>query len=63
MSRCPGQCGLAYLVAQALGGDNSDLIADALVGLEVEGQARVVALDAVFDLSVRLKARRGILID
>lgn len=38
-------CVHAYLVAQALGGDNSDLIADALVGLEVESEARVVALD------------------
>jgi hypothetical protein len=35
----------AYLVAQALGGDNSDLIADALVGLEVESKTRVVALN------------------
>jgi len=36
---------LAYLVAQALAGDDGDFIADTLVGLEVESQARVVALD------------------
>lgn len=30
------------LVAKTLGADDSDLIADALVGLEVEGEARVV---------------------
>ena len=28
-------CDLAYLVAQALGGDDSDFIANSLVGLEV----------------------------
>ena len=36
---------ISYLVAQALAGDDSDFIADTLVGLEVESQARVVALD------------------
>jgi hypothetical protein len=36
---------LAYLVAQALARDDSDFIADPLVGLEVEGQAGVVSLD------------------
>lgn len=35
----------AYLVAQALRGNDGDLIADALVGLEVEGELGVVALD------------------
>jgi hypothetical protein len=35
----------AYLVAQALAGNDSDLIADALVGLEVESETRVVALN------------------
>lgn len=35
----------AHLVAQALRGDDSDFIADALVGLEVERELRVVALD------------------
>lgn len=33
------------LVAQTLGGNDGDLSADALVGLEVERQARVVLLD------------------
>lgn len=33
------------LVAQALGGNDGDFIADALVGLEVEGELGVVALD------------------
>lgn len=33
------------LVAKTLGGDDGDLIADALVGLEVESQLGVVALD------------------
>lgn len=33
------------LVAKALGSDDGDLIADALVGLEVEGQAGVVPLN------------------
>lgn len=33
------------LVAKTLGGDDSDLIADTLVGLEVEGQLGVVSLD------------------
>jgi hypothetical protein len=32
------------LVAQTLGRDDGDLIADFLVGLEVEGEARVVPL-------------------
>lgn len=35
----------ANLVAEALGGNDGNLIADALVGLEVEGQAGVVPLD------------------
>lgn len=35
----------ANLVAQALGGDDGDLIADALVGLEVEGELGVVSLN------------------
>ena len=46
--KCPNSsrlCDRAYLVAQALAGDDSDFIADTLVGLEVESQARVVALD------------------
>ena len=38
-------CADAYLVAQALAGNDSNLIADALVGLEVESETRVVALD------------------
>lgn len=33
------------LVAKTLGGNDGDLIADALVGLEVEGQLGVVALN------------------
>jgi hypothetical protein len=33
------------LVAQALGGDNSDLITDTLVGLEVQGELGVVSLN------------------
>jgi len=33
------------LVAQALGGDDSDLIADSLVGLEVESELGVVPLN------------------
>jgi len=37
--RCP------YLVAQALGGNDGNLIADALVGLEVESQLGVVTLN------------------
>lgn len=35
----------ANLVAKALRGDNSDLIAYSLVGLEVERQLRIVALN------------------
>ena len=35
----------AYLVAEALRGDDGNLIADALVGLKVERQAGVVPLD------------------
>lgn len=38
-------CADAYLVAQALAGNDSNLIADALVGLEVESETRVVALN------------------
>lgn len=34
-----------YLVAQALGGNDGNLIADALVGLEVESQLGVVTLN------------------
>jgi hypothetical protein len=33
------------LVAKTLGGDDSDLIADTLVGLEVEGELGVVTLN------------------
>ena len=36
---------ISHLVPQPLGRDNSDLIADALVGLEVESELGVVALD------------------
>ena len=36
---------LSYLVAKTLGGNDGDLIANALVGLEVESQLGVVALD------------------
>jgi hypothetical protein len=35
----------SHLVAKTLGGNDGDLIADALVGLEVEGQLGVVTLD------------------
>lgn len=45
VSPYPRLCVDAYLVAQPLAGNDSNLIADALVGLEVEGEARVVALD------------------
>jgi hypothetical protein len=34
-----------YLVAEALGSDDSDLIADTFVGLEVESELRVVSPD------------------
>ena len=34
---------ISYLVAQALGGNDGDLIADTLVGVEVKGEAGVVA--------------------
>lgn len=49
-----------YLVAKTLGGNDSDLITDALVGLEVESQLGVVALDdnlggALDGLSTRKK--------
>ena len=33
------------LVAESLGGDDGDFIADAFVGLEIEGEAWVVLLD------------------
>lgn len=33
------------LVSKTLGSDDSDLITDTLVGLEVEGEAGVVSLD------------------
>lgn len=36
---------MAYLVAQALGSNDSDLIAKTLVGLEVERELGVVTLD------------------
>lgn len=36
------------LVPQSLRGNNGDLISDALVGFEVEGQAGIVALDEDF---------------
>ena len=36
---------MADLVAKTLGGYVGDLIANALVGFEVEGQFRIVALD------------------
>lgn len=35
----------SYLVAEALRGNDGDLIADSLVGLEIEGQLRVVSLN------------------
>ena len=38
----------AYLVAKTLRGDNCDLIANALVGLEVKGEFWVVALNDDF---------------
>ena len=34
-----------YLVAETLGGDDGDFIADALVGFEVEGEFWVVTFD------------------
>ena len=37
-----------YLIAKTLRGDDGDLVADALVGLEVEGEFGVVALDDDF---------------
>lgn len=36
---------MSYLVAETLGGNDGDLIANALVGLEVEGELRVVTLN------------------
>jgi hypothetical protein len=36
---------LTNLVAKALGSDNSNFVADTLVGLEVEGELWVVALN------------------
>ena len=38
----------AYLVAKALRGDNCNFIANALVGLEIEGKFWVVAFDDDF---------------
>ena len=35
----------ADLVPETLGGDDGDLVADSLVGLEVEGEAGIVPLD------------------
>jgi hypothetical protein len=40
--------GKQYLVAKTLRGDDGDFIADALVGLEVEGEFGVVAFDDDF---------------
>ena len=40
--------GWVYLVAETLGGDDGDFIADAFVGLEVEGELGVVAFDDYF---------------
>jgi hypothetical protein len=40
--------GQQYLVAKTLRGDDGDFIADALVGLEVEGEFGVVAFDDDF---------------
>lgn len=37
--------GAANLVAETLGSNDGNLIADALVGLEVEGETRVVSLN------------------
>ena len=48
---------ISYLVAQALGGDDGDLIADTLVGVEVKGEAGVVAF-----CKVSIKFRNGIVI-
>ena len=39
---------MIYLVAETLGGDDGDFIADTFVGLEVEGELRVVAFDDYF---------------
>lgn len=36
---------ISHLVAKTLRGDDSDFIANALVGLEVEGELRVVSLN------------------
>ena len=44
------------LVAKALGWDDGDILGDALVGVEVEGQARVVLLD---DDAGRLRIEEG----
>lgn len=38
----------AYLVAKTLRGNNSDFIADALVGLEIEGEFGVITFDDDF---------------
>ena len=35
----------SYLVAETLGGNDGNLIADSLVGLEIEGQLGVVTLN------------------
>jgi hypothetical protein len=43
-----GERGNIYLVAETLGGDDGDFIADTLVGFEVEGELWVVALDDYF---------------
>jgi len=39
---------MADLVAETLGGDDGDFIADTLVGLKVEGELWVVAFDDNF---------------
>jgi hypothetical protein len=45
------------LVSQSLAGNDGDLIDDALVGLKVEGEARVVSLDAVGQYCQNWKTR------
>ena len=37
-----------YLVAKTLGGNDGDFIRDSFVGLEIEGEAGVVALNEDF---------------
>jgi hypothetical protein len=48
MSECdssPQMPSSSYLVAETLGSNDCDLIADSLVGLEIEGQLWVVSLN------------------